>query len=274
MLQHITIPWEQEKLAAVLQFPKDSNQRLPLVIICHGFIGSKTGVNRLFVEASSLFVQKGYAVLRFDYAGCGESSGEYGKGGLDQILSQTRSAIKYASSLTEIDPKQISLLGHSLGGAVALIISKQMPDIHKLIMWAPVAHPYKDLVRIVGSHSYSDLIQTGNMDHMGYEFIPSFFHSLQQYQPLKEAISVTQDVLVVHGTADQDIPVEYCFHYDYAFRTRKKGRIDKEVITGGDHTFSSIKGREKLFTATLDWLTGVRYMRQAGHFDEDYSQSI
>ena len=56
------------------------------IIICHGFIGSKVGVDRLFVKAAEEFTMDGAIVLRFDFAGCGESSGNYGETGLDAFI--------------------------------------------------------------------------------------------------------------------------------------------------------------------------------------------
>ena len=40
--------------------------------------------------------EDGYLVLRFDYIGCGESSGEYGAEGLESMVLQTRSVLDYA----------------------------------------------------------------------------------------------------------------------------------------------------------------------------------
>ena len=53
------------------------DKQVPVVIICHGFIGSKVGQHRIFVKTARELCRAGFAVLRFDYSGCGESTGEY-----------------------------------------------------------------------------------------------------------------------------------------------------------------------------------------------------
>ncbi|QDX93309.1 hypothetical protein C2W64_03839 [Brevibacillus laterosporus] len=266
MKKHVEIQWQNETLAATLYVPELENQEeaFPLIVICHGFIGSRIGVNRLFVETANQLIRDGYAVLCFDYVGCGESTGEYGRSGFDQLVAQTRHVLKEVAHFPEVDAHRIYLLGHSLGGAVALYTAVREPDIHKLMLWAPVAHPYKDIVRIVGVDTYQRAWQDSFADYMGYGFTPDFFESLQPFVPLKELQKYSGDVFIAHGTADLDIPVEYCFHYYYAFRSRHRGKSDKEIILEADHTFSNGCSRTKLIDSTREWLSGERFYKQSG----------
>ncbi|MCR8996874.1 alpha/beta hydrolase [Brevibacillus sp. 7WMA2] len=266
MKRHVEIKWQDETLAATLYVPELENQAetFPLIVICHGFIGSRIGVNRLFVETATQLIKDGYAVLCFDYVGCGESTGEYGHSGFDQLVAQTRHVLQEAAHFPEIDSQRISLLGHSLGGPVALYTAISEPNIRKLMLWSPVAHPYKDIVRIVGVDTYQRAWQHTSVDYMGYGLTLAFFESLHSYVPLKELQKYAGDVFIAHGTADIDIPVEYCFHYYYAFRSRSTGKSDKEIILEADHTFSDGCSRTMLIDSTREWLSGERYYKQSG----------
>ena len=79
MERQITIRHNQEELTATIHYPlKEAAQggrcnRIPLVIICHGFVGSRIGVDRLFVKTARAFAEDGYMVIRFDYIGCGRA---------------------------------------------------------------------------------------------------------------------------------------------------------------------------------------------------------
>ena len=84
-------------------------------------------------------------------------------------------------------------------------------------------------------------------DYMHYEFTKHFTDSLAQYQPLTELRGYNGDVLIVHGTADTVIPVDYCFLYQKMFWLRKEGNCDKEVNLQGDQ-FSSKASRENCST--------------------------
>lgn len=241
-------------LAATLHQPEGLTRKVPLVVICHGFVGSRIGVNRLFVKAARELTAHGAAVLRFDYGGCGESEGEYGAGGLDVLLQQTRDVIKYAVSLEHVDPNRIILLGHSLGGAVAMLAASQEPRIHSLVLWAAVARPFEDITRLVGEKGYQDALQTGSTDYLGYTLQAGFFQSMSAHQPLRQAQKFDGDVLLLHGNRDDEIAVDAMFHYERELRLRKRGRCEKEIVVGGDHTFSSGEGYQRLINSTVHWI--------------------
>src|SRR5690348_11706652 len=148
MEHHITIHSEEAELAATLHYPTADHklqqpgcERWPIIIICHGFIGSRIGVDRLFVKAARELSSKGFLVLRFDYGGCGESTGDYGNGGLDVMIEQTRSVIDYGLSIDCVDLSRVILLGHSLGGAAALLTAARDHRVKTLVMWSAVAYP-------------------------------------------------------------------------------------------------------------------------------------
>lgn len=258
MERTLYIPSGDIQLAATLHVPDETGDRAPakhpLVIICHGFIGSRIGVDRLFVKAARELTAAGFAVLRFDYGGCGESGGDYGAGGLDVLLAQTRDVLDYAFRLDQIDPERISLIGHSLGGAVSLLTASQDKRISALVLWAAVARPYDDIVRIVGEKEYQEALLHGRADHHGYLLQDRFFRSLNSALPLRQAKQYEGDVLLLHGNRDDVISVDAMFHYEREFRLRRRGSCETEVIIGGDHTFSSADSYQRLIGSTVRWL--------------------
>lgn len=265
MERHIVIGHEGEEITASIHYPApDKKQtegrcknRVPLVVICHGFVGSRVGVNRLFVETARNLAADGYLVVRFDYIGCGESSGSYGKQSVDSMIAQTRAVIDYGLGTFDIDPTQVSLIGHSLGGMIALLTAARDRRVKNLVLWSSVGYPFNDIVKITGRDVYEKSVKQGSADYLGYHLTPTFFESLGMYQPLQEAIKFPGDVLVVHGTADEEIPVDYAFLYQKVLWMRQEGRCDKEIIFQGDHTFSSGEHRSKLIHTTKSWLSGL-----------------
>lgn len=263
MEHQITIQADDAELTATLHYPtggesgasaSSRSEPWPIIIIAHGFIGTRIGVDRLFVRAAREFSHHGYMVLRFDYAGCGESTGDYGAGGLEALIEQTRRVIDYAYGMDCVDPQRVILIGHSLGGAVALLTAARDKRVKTLVMWASVAYPFSDIVKITGKKVYEDAIKFGSADYLGFSFQPVFFESLSKHQPFEQLRKFSGDVLLVHGTSDEVIPVDYCFLYQKLFWLRSQGICDKEVIFQADHTFSSGQAKEQLLGKTRDWL--------------------
>jgi uncharacterized protein len=254
-MKFLQIASGKEFLATSMHYPDSlfPVEEIPIVIICHGFISTRIGIDRLFVQTAHYLASRGMLVVRFDYAGCGESSGEYGDNRLEDLIDQTRSVIDYVKNIESFKNNPIILLGHSLGGAVALLTATIDTRVDSLILWAPSANPYDDITRIVRTQTKISNLD-GSIDYCGYRLGSHFFQSLSHYHPLQEAKKFPGNVLVVHGTNDEVIPVEYCDSYDQAFKFRKKGNCEKEVIAGANHTFSSLLHRQILLQITSDWL--------------------
>ena len=74
--QTLTIDGTKGKLAAIIQTPQlAQGEKVPMVIIMHGFGGRKTE-NHLTMIANKLEAQS-IASIRFDFYGHGESEGEF-----------------------------------------------------------------------------------------------------------------------------------------------------------------------------------------------------
>ena len=135
-----------------LHLPEGAHHRkVPLIVLLHGFVGSKVGEHRLFVKAARHFTEKGYGVFRFDFSGCGESDGDYADVTVTKQLSEVQAVLNYVSVLPEVDANNIILIGHSLGGAVASLTAAKDRRIRKLILWSPVGKPYEDIAEILGT---------------------------------------------------------------------------------------------------------------------------
>jgi hypothetical protein len=260
------IRYQELHLAASLHYPaatgNEADCKWPLVVICHGFVGNRIGADRLFVQAARKLASEGSFVIRFDFAGCGESEGDYGEHGLDSMISQTRAVLDYGLSLDCVDPLRVTLLGHSLGGAVALLAAVRDKRVKSLVLWSPVGYPFNDIVRIVGRQKYDEAVGQGAADYLGYRLSPAFFESLMKHQPFQEAPKFAGEVLLVHGTGDDVIPADYTFLLEKTFWLRGDSRCDKAVILQADHTYSRGEHRNELFRETADWLRGYEKRHQ------------
>lgn len=107
-------------LSGVLQLPDGvaPGERRPAVILLHGF-GSHKG-DGMVMLAARLFAGLGYATLRFDMRGCGESEGERARVICLEQVVDTRHAVDFLMQQPQIASDGIAVMGHSFGAAVAV----------------------------------------------------------------------------------------------------------------------------------------------------------
>ncbi len=119
MEQEVTIISDGIELAGDLHIPDDykEGEKLPAIIILHGFIGSKDQSHSEIM--ARMFTDWGYASLRFDFRGCGKSGGERGYVLCFDQVADTKNALNWLLERPEIDPDRVAVIGHSFGAAVA-----------------------------------------------------------------------------------------------------------------------------------------------------------
>ena len=106
------------RLSGIFEMPEGRSGRVPAVMVLHGFGSNKdSGTMR---TAAKLFTSLGYAALRFDMRGCGESEGERGRVICLEQVEDTRNALAYLSTRKDVAASKIGVFGHSFGAAVAV----------------------------------------------------------------------------------------------------------------------------------------------------------
>ena len=81
--------------------------------------------------------RNGIAVLRYDDRGVGDSTGEDGWCYTSEdFAGDALSALKSLQNRSDIDPKQIGLIGHSEGGRIAPLVASRSKDVAFIILMA------------------------------------------------------------------------------------------------------------------------------------------
>jgi exosortase A-associated hydrolase 2 len=106
-------------------------------IFCHPFAEEKLWTHRVFVNFARRLADRGFAVLRFDFTGNGDSEGEFADLSLETYVSDVRRAY---DTLLEAYPnmERVSLLGLRFGAMIAWLAADRLPGLDRLILWDPV----------------------------------------------------------------------------------------------------------------------------------------
>jgi hypothetical protein len=104
------------KLSGILDLPDNCRRgtKRPGIILCHAGTGTK---ETFLPEVSRWLVKKGYAVLRLDYRGFGQSDGPRHRLIPSEQVEDIRNAITCMQLQPEVDSARIGLWGPSSGGA-------------------------------------------------------------------------------------------------------------------------------------------------------------
>lgn len=94
--QDVTIPGTRGDIYATVQLPGKlaRGEELPLVVLCHGFTGSRSGDGHFAPLAADLAAQ-GIATVRLDFPGCGNSTEPFTAYTLSNMTDDVESAITY-----------------------------------------------------------------------------------------------------------------------------------------------------------------------------------
>ena len=134
--QDVTIPGTRGDIYATVQLPGKlaRGEELPLVVLCHGFTGSRSGDGHFAPLAADLAAQ-GIATVRLDFPGCGNSTEPFTAYTLYNMTDDVESAITYMQQT--YGTGRTALVGHSMGGRLASLYPQRRGGITALALWSP-----------------------------------------------------------------------------------------------------------------------------------------
>lgn len=89
--------------------------------------------------------RNGFAVLRYDDRGAGQSTGNYAESTIYDFALDASAGIDYLLTREDINPEQVGMLGHSEGGAIAPMIARENGNLAFIISMAGTGTTYIDV---------------------------------------------------------------------------------------------------------------------------------
>lgn len=254
MKDHVWIESSGRRLSAMVHQPQGV-QHHPVVIMCHGFTGEKVGGGQFNLHIANAMEAAGFAVIRFEYAGSGESEGEFA---VDTTITSWKNdlheVIRWAKNQSVFQDVPVFLLGHSLGGCIVLLHEDTEQPIAGRIALAPVIHPEKNFREtILGPDLWAASMAGETIVHFygkSYALEPNLVRDIveKQHAPIQSCQHYRQPVLLIHGLADTAVPADGSrqFYAEY------EGPKDMLLIEDADHGFS--RHMPLLQQKVVEWL--------------------
>ncbi len=231
--RRITVEEDQEVVA--VHHPAPSNEWF---VCCHGFVSDKTGSYERRCERA---VENGYNAVRFDFRGCGESTGAF----VEQTLSSRIADLQ--SVLDRFDPGSVVLFGSSFGAKTAFHTAVGDPRIEAIVGRAPVTdnRTFDDVRAVVE--------ETGSFEYdTGHAVDARFFDDFGRYPFDTVTESLEVPVALFHGRADESVSLSDSLDAVAAFETD----VLLQVYPDEGHRFSDT-AEERMQRQLFDWLAAL-----------------
>ncbi len=219
------------------------------LIVCHGFTGSKEGGGRTLEMGRFLSAKADISVLVFDFAGNGESQGQFESLTLSGQIKDLTAAVTWCR---ERFPVSVLAMGRSFGGSTVLCQAAEDHRVRSVCTWAAPANPYELFAGLAKSRSSDLELITLQSPEGSVRIKKSFLEDLKKHDLLGSAGRISpRRRMVVHGDRDQSVsPGE-------AEKIYAAAREPKSIcfIPEADHRFQVNTGAA--WKATLGWVWGV-----------------
>ena len=106
------------------------------MILCHSVGEEYIRFHRAFRRLSDLLARARFPVLRFDYYGCGDSSGTFEQARISDWRSDVGAAINEMQRQTGL--KSVCLVGLRVGASLAMLAGGEHPGVDSIVLWDPV----------------------------------------------------------------------------------------------------------------------------------------
>ena len=204
----------------------------PTLVFLPGYASDMEGTKALALDAFS--ERSGLAMLRFDYSGTGSSGGRFEDGTLERWTDEAALLVDGCAD------GPLVLVGSSMGGWIALHLALRRPDRVSAVVGIAAAPDFTEWGydeeqkaalrrdgRLVLPNPYGEEPQLTTL---------RFWDSAQHLRLLGGEIAIDCPVRLVHGDADEDVPL------DVAFRLKDRLRsadVQLTVVKGGGHRLSA-----------------------------------
>lgn len=193
--------------------PAPASKR-PTVIHMHGNAGNVAD----HIWFTNYLPSHGYNLFIFDYRGYGESDGSARR--RRDLITDAHAAIDYVLSRSDVDPHRLGVYGQSLGGAIALNVVRDRREVRAAVIESSFTC-WRDVAASTLSRVLPDAVAA---------FLSAVLIE-DSMRPIDAIAAIDRPLLLIHGTADEIIPIEHA----NALAEAVGSTAETLFLDGGEH---------------------------------------
>lgn len=235
----------EQQIAARLDLPTHQKPAA-YVLFAHCFTCNK---NLIPVKTISReLTSKGFAVVRFDFTGLGESEGDFEDTNFSSNVQDLIAAAEFMEKEYEA-PKLI--IGHSLGGAASIYAGSKIDSIQAVATIAAPSSP--DHVKHLFKESLDELDENGiakvNIGGRDFTVKNQFIEDIKAKNMQEILKNLRKPILVLHSPQDKIVSIENAAEiYQNAMHPKSFISLD-----GADHLMSAKKDSSYAGSVIAGW---------------------
>ena len=234
-----------EKIAGTFHLPK----RFAGCGVVFGHCFTCSRHTRIIRQICSELAEKDVLALRFDFSGNGQSEGEFSASNYSKQIAEMQTA---TGVISEKGVHRIGLAGHSMGAVIAVLTAARIKTVKAVCALAGRLSGL-NATNFFSKKQLKELEDTGkvsfNSRGRSLQLSTKFFADAKQYNLPETITSLQTPLMVVHGDADEIIPVQDA----YLVKTMNPEYTELVVISGADHMFSAEMHRSQTSKLVVKW---------------------
>jgi uncharacterized OsmC-like protein/alpha/beta superfamily hydrolase len=254
-----------QTLAGRIDLPV-TGEPLAFALYAHCFTCGKD--LRAIGRISQTLALHGLATLRFDFAGLGESEGEFEE---TNFSSNVADYLAASAFLAEEYAAPELLIGHSLGGSVAMAAARSVKESRAVVSIAAPSSPAHIKRHI--AEDLDEIVERGSarVDLAGRPFTLTneFISDIESVDLAKSVAGMRRPLLVVHSPIDNTVGIEN------ALEILDNARHPKSFLSldGADHLISDEEDAVYAAEMIATWATRYLTADLADHSQPDFIAS-
>lgn len=192
--ENIKFMSENLSLAGAIFSPRNTNEKIPYVILIHGS-GAQDRNTPYYVSLAHKLAKNSVGVFFYDKRGCGRSEGDYEKATFADLANDVSSAFRYLQTRKDLNIFSIGLLGTSQGGWIAPIAANQINDCAFVILnVGPAVSLYEQEVHRVKYSMQNNGLEKSQVD-CALQYLNAYFdfvksNERKDYKKLEDLIDI------------------------------------------------------------------------------------
>ncbi len=228
----------------------DIKQVTTFIIFCHCFTCTKETITTF--RLSRLLAEKGFAVLRFDFTGLGNSEGDFAASNFSTTQDDLHSAINFLGKNYQMPSY---LMGHSLGGTTALSVAQDYSNIKGVVTVASpslpdhVLHHFGHALTLLEQNSAASFEVAGQY----YDIEPSFVDDVRSFDMKQQLSNLTKPILIFNIKNDALVNETNA----QQIQDWSNGETTLINIIGSNHLLSNREATELVAGDIVKWMQRV-----------------